>query len=310
MSLLLTADLSTFEGVCAAADDERGHPEAAELEQLGQSLMTETLDVVSDTALEDYRTAIAEGLIGAFQSVSLRLQREWDRAADDVKRLTRDFDGSEVADVELQEATRKAHAAEAAIRAVEMIRDRASEVYTAATGEIWSPWRGSVRATASTAAQIDAREALRAKRAKSLAAVDPGAEVVVFRGSMTANTALDANRIFDALNWALEQWPQMTLGVTAPLRGAEKLAAKWAKQKRIPTVPAKLDFERFGKKAAPFRANDDLLALEPVLVLTLPNSLDPQRSAEQAPSGAALNLGQKAQEMGVRHLAITTRRAA
>jgi hypothetical protein len=266
--------------------------------------MTETLDVIGDTALEDHVTAIAEGLIGAFQSIALRLQRDWDRAADEVKRLSRDFDGSEVADVELQEATRRAHAAEAAIRAVELIRDRASETYTLATGEVWTPWRGSARRNGSTAAQIDAREALRAKRAKAQAAVDPGAFVVAFRGAPAASSAVDAGRIFDALNWAHGEWPQMKLATTG-LHGAERLAIKWARQKGVDLISAKPDFDRFAS-AAPFRANDELLALEPVLVLTLAASLETGRA--DRPFGPALNLGQKAEQQGVRHLAVSARR--
>jgi hypothetical protein len=302
-----TPDLSTYDGLCRAAADDREHPEQAALEQLGQVLMTETLDVIADTALEDHVATLAEGLIGAFQSVALRLQRDWDRAADEVKRLSRDFDGSEIADVELQDATRRAHAAEAAIRAVELIRDRASETYTLATGEVWTPWRGSVRRNATTAAQIDAREALRAKRAKAQAAVDPGAFVVAFRGSPRADTALDAGRIFDALNWARAEWPQMKLATTG-LSGAERLAMTWARQHGVDLIAAKPDFDRF-EAAAPFKANDQLLALEPVLVLTLPNSLEATRAGETRPFGPALNLGQKAQEQGVRHLAISRRRS-
>jgi hypothetical protein len=301
---LLTPDLSSYDTLCRAAEDDRDHPEPAALEQLGQALMTETLDVIGDTALEDHVTAIAEGLIGAFQSIALRLQRDWDRAADEVKRLSRDFDGSEVADVELQEATRRAHAAEAAIRAVELIRDRASETYTLATGEVWTPWRGSARRNGSTAAQIDAREALRAKRAKAQAAVDPGAFVVAFRGAPAASSAVDAGRIFDALNWAHGEWPQMKLATTG-LHGAERLAIKWARQKGVDLISAKPDFDRFAS-AAPFRANDELLALEPVLVLTLAASLETGRA--DRPFGPALNLGQKAEQQGVRHLAVSARR--
>src|SRR5262249_1716751 len=151
--------------------------------QLGHALMNEVLDVVSDTSLEPFQTTLAEGLIGAFQSIALRLQRDWDRAADTVRRISRDFDGSEVADVELQEATAKAHAAEAAIDAVERIRDAASTAYTVATGEVWSPWRGNVRRSTCTAAQIDARAALQAKRDRAQAAADPGVDLVAFRGA-------------------------------------------------------------------------------------------------------------------------------
>jgi len=301
----LTPDLSTYDDLRRAAADERDHPEAAALEQLGQTLITETLDVICDTALEDHVSTIAEGLIGAFQSIALRLERDWDRAADAVRRLSRDFDGSEVADVELQAATRRAHAAEAAIRAVELIRDRASETYTQATGEVWTPWRGGVRRNGSTAAQIEAREALRAKRAKAHAAVEPGAFVVAFRGSPQADAPTDASRIFDALNWALAEWPQMKLATTC-LQGAERLAMKWARQKGVDLICARPDFDRF-QAAAPFKANDQMLSLDPVLVLTLPNTLEPGRAREARPFGPALNLGQKAAAQGVRHIAIGRR---
>jgi hypothetical protein len=284
------------------AVDGPAQPEPAALEQLGYALMTETLDLVGDTALEAFQPMLAEGLIGAFQSVALRLQRDWDRAADVVRRLSRDFDGSEVADVELQAAMARARAAEAAIDAVEKIRDAASAAYTVATGEVWSPWRGSVRRSNCTAAQIDAREALRAKRARTQVATDPGVDIVAFRGAPKADTALDASRIFDALNWALAQRPAMRLGVTG-LAGAERLAMRWAQQKGVDVILARPDFDRH-RTAAPFRANDALLALEPILVLTLSASLEESRRAEQAPFGPALNLGQKAEQAGVRHIAI------
>jgi len=289
------------------ADDRPLQPEPAALEQLGHALMTETLDVLADTALEDFQAMLAEGVIGAFQSVVLRLQRDWDRAADTVRRLTRDFDGSEVGDVELQAATAKAHAAEAAIEAVEQIRDAASAAYTVATGEVWSPWRGSVRRSACTAAQVDARDALKAKRVREQVGADPGVDVVAFRGAPKADTAIDATRIFDALNWALARRPAMKLGVTG-LAGAERLAMRWAQQKGVDVILAKPDFDRH-RTAAPFRANDVLLALEPVLVLTLSNSLDEGRNAELTSFGPALNLGQKAEQSGVRHIAIDRRKA-
>jgi len=305
MSHSIFGDLSRFEALCAAVQDDRPHPEQAELEQLGLALMTETLGVVSDTALEDYATPIAEGLIGAFHSIGLRLQRDWDRAADDVKRLTRDFDGSEILDVELQEATRRAYAAEAAVRAVEMVRDQANETYAALTGAVWTPWRGSTRRTASTAAQIDAREALRAKKAGAYRDVHPGDQVVAFRGSPEANTAVDCNRIYDALNWALETWPEMKLATTQ-CAGAEAKAMGWARDHHIDHIGARFDKAKY-KKAAPFRANDDLLAMEPVILLTLPHSLDPRRAAQSSPFGPAVVAGQSAEQQGIRHLPVRLR---
>ena len=53
---------------------------------------------------------------------------------------------------------------------------------------------------------------------------------------------------------------------TTGAKGGEKIAIKWAKQKAVTVVLAKADFDKNGR-AAPFRANDELIALEPDVIL-------------------------------------------
>ena len=304
-SLLYTGALSALEAQAVLLDDPRPHPPEAALEQLGHAVMTELLDLTASTALEDHQSLIAEALIGAFHSAAQRIERDGDKARDVLNGLVRDFDGSEVKDIELQEATRQARVADVAALAVEIVRDAASATYSFTTGEVWSPWKGSVRASRITSAQIEARDALRAAKARRHAAASPGAILVAFRGAPQADTAADAGRIFDALNWALGQWPDMALA-TSGAKGGEKFAIKWAKQKNVTIVLARADFERNGR-SAPFRVNDELLALEPVCVITLANSLDERRAATLKPFGPALNLAQKAGEKGVRHIPVKAR---
>lgn len=261
--------------------------------------------MVGETALEDVQTILAESLIGAFHSAAGRIEREADRARDRMRVLERDFDGSEMADTELQEATLKARSADVAQMAAELVRDAASEVYTTVTGEAWTAWRGSRRGTHLTAAQLKAKQALRGIEARRRAEQDPGGPIVAFRAAPMADTAVDANRIFDALNWAKAQWPDMALATTGA-KGAEKLAIRWARQKGVKLVLAKADFERHGK-AAPFRANDELLALQPACCLTLSQSLDEARADGSKPFGPALNMAQQAAAQGLRHMAIRQR---
>lgn len=296
---------SAFDDLTASLGDSRPHPQEEALVQLGRALMTELLDVIADTALEDFQTVLGEALIGAFHSAVGRIERDADRARDAMRRLDRDFDGSEAADVELQEATTRARAADAATQATEKIRDAAAEAWTSATGEVWTAWRGSRRGSFLTAAQLDARQAIRAVRERRADEAFHRGAVVAFRGAPTADAAEDAARIFDALNWALSEWPDMALATTGA-RGAEKLAIRWAQQKGVKLILARADFDAHGK-AAPFRANDDLLALEPACCLTLGRSLDEGRGGPDRPFGPALNLGQKAMEQGLRHLAIRAR---
>lgn len=297
---------SAFDDLTASLGDARPHPTEDALIQLGRALMTELVDVISDTALENYQTILGEALIGAFHSAAGRIERDADRARDAMRALDRDFDGSEAADVELQEATAKARAGDAAILACELIRDAASETWTIATGEVWTAWRGSRRGTHLTAAQLEAKQAIRAIRNRRSGDADPGGPVIAFRGAPTADTAEDAGRIFDALNWAKGEWPDMALATTGA-KGSEKLAIKWAQQKGVKLILARADFDTHGK-AAPFRANDDLIALEPEVCLTLVHSVAGVRE-EQRPFGPALNLGQKAMENGLRHVPIKARAA-
>lgn len=299
--------LDAFDALTTALDDPRTHPTQGALTQLGEALMGELLDTVLGTALEDFTTPVCEAFIGGLHAAAQRVEREADRARDRLAHDLRDFDGSEVADDDLQTARRLADAADVAQRAVEHIRDAAAEAYGVATGETWSPWRGSVRSNGVTAAQIDARSALNATRARRQADHDPGDMIVAFRASPRGDAPEDASRIFDALNWALEEFPGMSLALTGAA-GGERIAKRWAVQKRVRLVLARPDFTAHGR-AAPFRANDQLMALEPVCVLTLSHSLAADR-LEPKPFGPVLSLIEQAQRAGVRCVRIAPKAQA
>ena len=113
---------TAFDDLAAALGDLRPQASDEALVQLGRALMTELLDVIADTALEDFQTLLGEALIGAFHSAAGRIERDADRARDVMRRLDRDFDGSEASDVDVQEATAKARAGDAATQAAERIR--------------------------------------------------------------------------------------------------------------------------------------------------------------------------------------------
>ncbi|OJU11811.1 MAG: pyruvate carboxylase [Caulobacterales bacterium 68-7] len=298
---------TAFDVQAAALEDERPHPTEASLVQLGQVLVTELLDVLGQSALEDVQTILCESLIGAMHSAAGRIERDGDRARDRIRFLERDFDGSEMADTELQDATRSARGSDVAQAAAELVRDAMADAYTTLTGEVWTAWRGGRRGTRMTAAQLEAKAAIRAIEKRRRGEAELEGPVIAFRGAPFADTAEDARRIFDALNWAKAEWPDMALATTGA-KGAERLAIKWAQQKAVPLVLAKADFDKHAK-AAPFRANDDLMALEPACCLTLATSLEQARAEQSHPFGPALNLGQQAQTRGVRHVAIKARAA-
>jgi roadblock/LC7 domain-containing protein len=294
---------STPSGFGFDTTEGRRYPEDEALSHVGSAMMQELLDVMLDTPLEDH-LLIAEGILGGLHTAAQRIEREADKARDEINRGVRDFDGSEVADTELQQATARARACDAALAAVEKIRDAAAGAYTIATGEVWSPWKGYIRQSPTTAALMDAKDAIRSNKAARHAATTPGAVIVAFRASPQAVSQTDASRIFDALNWARETYPTMAL-VTTGLHGAEKIAMRWAQQKHVTIVLAKADFNKHGR-AAPFRANDEMMALDPVHVLTLAASLE-TGGVESTPFGPALNLAQEAAKRGVPHIALRAR---
>lgn len=296
-SFFNTADLDGFDSRTAALQDPRPHPTEPQLVQLGRAVMGEVLDMLLGGALEDHIVPVCETLIGGLHAGVHRLERDADRQREHLADRLRDFDGSEVADVDLQEAKACADALDVAAEAMGFVRDAAAEAYAVATGEVWSPWRGSVRGGTS-AAQLDAQAALRAIEDRKRTTADPGDAVVAFRASPRSDAPEDATRIFDALNWAWSEYPGMSLALTGA-KGGERLAKRWAQQKGVRLVLARPDFERFGR-AAPFRANDQLMALQPVCVLVLPESLGLAAEAGAPPFGPAMNLAEQAQQRGVR----------
>ena len=85
--------LTAYEAQTLLLQDIRTHPPEAALYQLGHSLMTELMDVVGETALEDCHGLIGEALIGAFHSAAQRVERDVDKARDQLSGLVRNFDG-------------------------------------------------------------------------------------------------------------------------------------------------------------------------------------------------------------------------
>ncbi|MFZ5685688.1 MAG: DUF2493 domain-containing protein [Pseudomonadota bacterium] len=302
-----TAELDGFDARTAALQDPRPHPTEPQLVQLGRAVIGEVLDMLLGGALEDHAVAICETLIGGLHAGVQRLERDADREREQLAGLLRDFDGSEVADVDLQEAKARADALDVAAEAMAFVRDAAAEAYGVATGEVWSPWRGSVRG-GMTAAQVDAQEALWAAEQRRRAGADPGDAIVAFRASPRSDAPEDATRIFDALNWARSEYPDMSLALTGA-KGGERIAKRWAQQKGVRLILARPDFARF-QRAAPFRANDQLMALRPVCVLLLPESLGRAAEAGAPPFGPVMSLAEAARRNGIRCVRIAARPAA
>ncbi|ADU15379.1 DUF2493 domain-containing protein [Asticcacaulis excentricus] len=293
---LFAADTPSYDFIVSQTSDPRPFPSYGEVEHLGRVLITEIIDTFGKDALEEHASMIAHCIIGGIHAAQQRIEREYDRATLELNGLHREFDGSEVKDTQIQDATEKSRYFEAVAVVLETFRKQAELTYEVQTGDVWTPYRGSASNRLTTYAVMEAGETLRRKRQHAQKGAEPTARYVVFRGVQSANTQADAERIFAALNYARSQCPDMQLACTGNL-GSEKIAMMWARSNNV--IVHKADFSKAAGRRAPFVANDTLLALKPVMVFYMPTPVNPTNAQDAEPSGIVLNISQKASERGI-----------
>jgi len=105
-------------------------------------------------------------------------------------------------------------------------------------------------------------------------------------GQIGGLTVDDHDRIWDALDKAREKHPDMVLLHGGSPRGAERIAACWAENRKVTQIAFKPDWTRHAK-AAPFRRNDQLLSVAPYGLIVFPGS------------GITDNLADKARRLGI-----------
>jgi len=200
------------------------------------------------------------------------------------RRAQAEQDGSEVKSVELERLINQGISLIERRNAFEFVRDHAAELYEAATGSAWRPHTGSmVNHRALTAAVIDSREFLAARRRADAQVLAPSGTRIAFTGGADCN---DHTRIWEALDKIRTKHPDMVLLHGASPRGAERIAACWADNRKVPQVVFKPDWNR-DRNAAPFKRNDRLLETLPIGVVVFPGS------------GISANLADKAKKLGI-----------
>ena len=164
------------------------------------------------------------------------------------------------------------------------MRDQAADLFETHTGTGWRPRSGSkVNHRALTSAVIDSRDFLAAKRRAETEVLVPPGPKVAFTGGYECN---DHQAIWAALDRVHAKHSGMVLLHGGSPKGAERIAACWADNRRVPQVAFKPDFTRH-KNAAPFKRNDQLLDVLPIGVVVFPGS------------GISDNLADKARKLGL-----------
>jgi len=253
-----------------------------------QGALTDVFDALvstfTDTPLEPDLEPLLWSTVNLFHRQAEKARRDLDDNEDAQKRSQREQDGSEVKSVELERLLIEGQDRIDRRDTYEAMRDQAGELYEAHTGTTWKPRSGSLaNRKALTAAMIDSRDFISAKRRAEIEVLIPKGAKVGFTGGMDCN---DHRRIWDALDKVHAKHADMVLLHGGSPKGAELIAAKWADTRKVQQIAFKPDWTKHAK-AAPFKRNDQLLDIMPIGVIVFPGS------------GISDNLADKARKLGI-----------
>ena len=167
------------------------------------------------------------------------MQRELDDNEDAQKRSQKEQDGSEIRSVELQRLVAEGLTLIERRNSMELFRDLAADQFERHTGSSWRPRSGStVNHHTLTAAMIDSRDFLAAKRRSETEVLLPIGPKIAFTGGLDVN---DHAAIWDTLDTVHAKHPDMVLLHGGSPKGAERIAACWADNRKVTQIVFKPD---------------------------------------------------------------------
>lgn len=264
--------------------DPRPLPEVDTVSSAVSDIFDALVASLSDTRLEPDLEELLWGTVNLFHRAAARVERELDSNEQAQRRLQREQDGSEVKSVELERLVAEGQTLIERRAGMELFRDLATEAFEHHTGSAWRPRTGSmVSHRHLTAAMIDSRDFLAAKRRAETEVMLPAGPKVALTGGADFN---DHRLIWARLDQVHAKHPDMVLLHGGSPKGAELIASRWADHRKVPQIAFRPDWTKHGK-AAPFKRNDALLDVLPVGVLVFPGT------------GIQENLADKARKLGI-----------
>jgi hypothetical protein len=249
--------------------DPRPLPEPARLQGALADMFDAMVATLFDTGLEPDLQSLLWSLVNLFHRRIEKIERDLDANETAQRESQREQDGSEVRSLELERLIAQGLALIERRNSFEFLRESAAELYSVHTGQVWRPRAGSiVNHRTLTAAMIDSREFINARRRADAQVLMPNGTRIAFAGGVECN---DHRRIWAVLDKVHAKHLDMVLLHGGSPRGAEKIAACWADARKVPQIVYKPDWTRH-QKAAPFRRNDQLLDALPIGVIVFPGS--------------------------------------
>ncbi len=263
--------------------DPRPLPEGDRVAGAIADIFDALISTLEDTRLEPDLDDLLWSTVNLFHRASDRTERELDDNEQAQRRSQREQDGSEVKSVELERLTAEGQTLLERRDAFELMRDQAADHFERQIGSSWRPRTGSmVNHRNLTSAMIDSRDFIAAKRRAETEVLLPAGPKIAFSGG----DSTDHKLIWAKLDQVRAKHPDMVLMHGGSPKGAEKIAARWADTRKVPQVAFKPDWTKYAK-AAPFKRNDQMLAVMPIGVVIFPGT------------GIQDNFADKARKLGI-----------
>lgn len=265
--------------------DPRPLPEARIVVGAVADIFDALVATLTDTRLEPDLDDLLWSAVNLFHRANGRIERELDINEQAQRRCQREQDGSEIHSVELERLTAEGLTLIERRNVMEFFRDQAAEHFALHTGSPWHSRSGSmVNHRTLTAAMIDSRDFIAAKRRADTEVMLPPGPKVAFSGGTDFN---DHHLIWDKLDQVHARHPDMVLLHGGSTSGAERIASRWADHRKVPQIAFKPDWAKHSKAAAPFKRNDAMLEVLPIGVMIAPGR------------GIQDNLADKARRLGI-----------
>jgi hypothetical protein len=264
--------------------DPRPLPEAQAITTAVTAMFDALASVLNETRLEPDLDDLLWSATNLFHRSVERVERELDVNEQAQKRSQTEQDGSEIRSVELERLTAEGMTLIERRDSMEFFRDQAAEQFERHIRTAWRPRAGSmVNRRMLTSAMIDSRDFLDARRRADATVLLPAGPKIAFTGGMDSNDHL---LIWDRLDKVHAKHPDMVLLHGGSPKGAERIAACWADNRKVPQIAFKPEWTRHGK-SAPFKRNDAMLEVLPIGAMVFPGS------------GIQDNLADKARRLGI-----------
>ena len=263
--------------------DPRITPEDDAIRGAVADIFDALISTMADTSLDFELDEILWSTVNTFHRAVERIERKLDDNEQAQKRLQREQDGSEVKSVQLETLIGIGQSLIERRDSMEVYRETAAGIYLRTTGTPWAPRSGSrLNHRQMTAAMIDSRDFLAAKHRADHEVLLPAGPKIAFSGGDTSDHRL----IWDKLDQVHAKHPDMVLLHGGSPKGPQRIPATWANNRKVPQVAFKPDWTKHAK-AAPFKRNDQMLAVLPIGVIVFPGT------------GIQENLADKAKKLGI-----------